>query len=182
VVVSDRRKVDASASPASVLYLIADTEQELPACPRSYAACQTPREIRIGNELARSYISQDKKPTAGNCSQSERYLNHLDSISPAMPIAGCPTTSLHREPLLHQRFALPGGHVFVGGGLLALMDSEDELASLLGHEIEHIDHYHCATCATAAGTAQNPLGDLIAIPIELFEAGYNKDQEIETRS
>jgi len=24
------------------------------------------------------------------------------------------------------------------------MDSEDELASVLGHEVEHIDHYHCA--------------------------------------
>jgi len=24
------------------------------------------------------------------------------------------------------------------------MTSEDELASVLGHEIEHIDHYHCA--------------------------------------
>jgi predicted Zn-dependent protease len=38
-------------------------------------------------------------------------------------------------------FALAGGHVYVGAGLVSLMDSEDELAALIGHEIEHIDHY-----------------------------------------
>lgn len=33
-------------------------------------------------------------------------------------------------------FALPGGHVFVGLGLLHQMTGEDELACVLGHEIE----------------------------------------------
>ena len=32
-------------------------------------------------------------------------------------------------------FALPGGHVYVSRGLLAIMNSEDELAGVLGHEI-----------------------------------------------
>jgi predicted Zn-dependent protease len=41
-------------------------------------------------------------------------------------------------------FSLPGGHVFVGEGLLDFMNSEDQLAFILGHGLEHIDHYHCA--------------------------------------
>jgi predicted Zn-dependent protease len=47
----------------------------------------------------------------------------------------------HYIPEDHFRnaFALPGGHVFIGKGLLDLMDSEDQLAAVLGHEIEHID-------------------------------------------
>ena len=77
-------------------------------------------------------------------------------------------------------FALPGGHVYVGGGLLAIMDSEDELAAVIGHEIEHIDHYHCADRVQQEQALRKiPLGGLVAIPIEVFEAGYRKDQELE---
>ena len=35
-------------------------------------------------------------------------------------------------------FALPGGHVYVTRGLLALVNSEDELAGVVGHEIGHV--------------------------------------------
>ena len=60
------------------------------------------------------------------------------------------------------------------------MDSEDELAAVLGHEIEHIDHYHCAERAQQEEALRRiPLGGLVAIPIFVFEAGYTKDQELE---
>src|SRR5207302_10175451 len=38
---------------------------------------------------------------------------------------------------------LPGGPVYIGEGMLDLMTAEDELANVLAHEVEHIDHYHC---------------------------------------
>jgi len=38
--------------------------------------------------------------------------------------------------------ALPGGHVYVTRGLLVLLDSEDELASVIGHEIVHVAARH----------------------------------------
>ena len=41
-------------------------------------------------------------------------------------------------------FAVTGAAVFIGGGLISLMTTEDRLAAVLGHEIEHVDHYHCA--------------------------------------
>ncbi len=60
------------------------------------------------------------------------------------------------------------------------MDSEDELAAVIGHEIEHIDHYHCAERVQQEQALRRiPLGELIALPVEVFEAGYNKDQEME---
>lgn len=34
-------------------------------------------------------------------------------------------------------FAIPGGHVFVTSGLIRLVDKEDELAGVIGHEIAH---------------------------------------------
>ena len=41
-------------------------------------------------------------------------------------------------------FAGPGGHVFVNTGILALMDSEAELASVLAHEFAHVTQRHIA--------------------------------------
>src|SRR5205809_7955889 len=60
------------------------------------------------------------------------------------------------------------------------MDSEDELAAVIGHEIEHIDHYHCAERVQQEQALRKiPLGELGALPVEIFEAGYSKDQELE---
>ncbi len=39
-------------------------------------------------------------------------------------------------------FALPGGYVYVSRGILALTNSEDELAGILGHEIIHVHRRH----------------------------------------
>ncbi len=39
-------------------------------------------------------------------------------------------------------FAIPGGYVFVTRGMLALLESEAELAGVLGHEISHVVRKH----------------------------------------
>jgi len=39
-------------------------------------------------------------------------------------------------------FALPGGYVYVSRGLLVLVNSEDELAGVMGHEIGHVAGRH----------------------------------------
>ncbi len=41
-------------------------------------------------------------------------------------------------------FALPGGHVYVSRGLLALASGETELANVIGHEITHAAERHAA--------------------------------------
>ena len=41
-------------------------------------------------------------------------------------------------------FAAPGGYIFVSRGLLALLNSEDELADVLAHEIIHVTRRHSA--------------------------------------
>ncbi len=41
-------------------------------------------------------------------------------------------------------FAGPGGHVFVNTGIIVLMDSEAELASVLAHEFSHVTQRHIA--------------------------------------
>jgi beta-barrel assembly-enhancing protease len=43
---------------------------------------------------------------------------------------------------VYNAFAIPAGHIFINSGLLAVMESEDELAGILAHEISHVVHRH----------------------------------------
>lgn len=61
-------------------------------------------------------------------------------------------------------FALPGGWVYVSRGLLALANSEDELANVIGHEIGHVAARHAAqreTRSTGVGVL-SALGSIAA--------------------
>ncbi len=55
-------------------------------------------------------------------------------------------------------FALPGGFIYVTRGLMGLMDSEAELASVLGHEIGHVTARHSVSMMSRAQLAQLGLG------------------------
>ncbi|MCI0549121.1 MAG: M48 family metalloprotease [Candidatus Rokubacteria bacterium] len=57
-------------------------------------------------------------------------------------------------------FALPGGYVFVTRGLLVLLNSEDELAGVVGHEIGHVAARHSVQQLSRAV----PLGVLTGLP------------------
>lgn len=181
IVWSERRKIDVQASPAAVLYLLADTEQELVRMPVHFTRMSDAEEIRIGNQIANSHsgpVAEDQKRKE---SEVERYLTQVGGRL-ALHAHRILPYKFHYVPneSMINAFALPGGHVYVGAGLLAMMDSEDELAAVLGHEIEHIDHYHCADRAQQEEALRRiPLGSLVAIPIFVFEAGYTKDQELE---
>jgi predicted Zn-dependent protease len=93
-------------------------------------------------------------------------------------------------------FALPGGHVYVSRGLLAIASREDELAGVIAHEVVHVAGRHhaqrqtrlagvgiLALPAVLAGAILGPIGDLIAAPGVLAGAGalasYSRAQELE---
>ena len=62
-------------------------------------------------------------------------------------------------------FALPGGYVYLTRGLLASLNSEAELASVIGHEISHITLHHGAKMMVRSIGAQIlSLGGIIASP------------------
>jgi beta-barrel assembly-enhancing protease len=181
VVVTERRKVDVPPDPAAVLYLVADTEQELTRMPVSFTRMSDQEEIAIGEELASRYSSGPNGAKDPETVKIEQYLTEVGSrLTPHAHRKLPYKFHFLRDRNMINAFALPGGHVFVGGGLLSLMDSEDELAAVLGHEIEHIDHYHCAQrIQQQKALHQIPFGGLVEIPLEVFEAGYSKDQELE---
>jgi predicted Zn-dependent protease len=62
-------------------------------------------------------------------------------------------------------FALPGGPVFITRGILGYMNSEAQMASVLGHEIGHITARHSVRQMSRAQLAQIGLiGAMIARP------------------
>lgn len=73
-------------------------------------------------------------------------------------------------------FALPGGHIYVSRGLLALANSEDELANVLGHEIIHVARHHAAQ-----QQAVNRYQSALMLPRSRAQtlAAYGRDMERE---
>lgn len=59
-------------------------------------------------------------------------------------------------------FALPGGYIYITRGILAYLNSESELAAVLGHELGHVTARHSVQQLTAA-TAANIGASLLQI-------------------
>ena len=73
-------------------------------------------------------------------------------------------------------FALPGGHIFISRGLLALVNEESELACVIGHEIVHAARRHSAqqqAVARAQGALMLPRSRAATL------AAYGRDMERE---
>jgi beta-barrel assembly-enhancing protease len=179
LVVSQARKVEAPFAPNALLYFVADTERELTRLPMKYTRISDEDEIKYGDQIA-SEIESSTQDDEGKV--VEAYLQTVGNRVAAKAYRKLPY-KFHYIPERNfvNAFAIPGGHVFMGAGLMALMENEDELAAVLGHEIEHIDHYHCAErLQLEAALRKIPIGKLIfVIPAAVFQDGYNKDQELE---
>ena len=91
-------------------------------------------------------------------------------------------------------FALPGGYVYVTRGVLAHLNSEAELAALLGHEIGHVSARHALRQppATLANNGDLTLGAILAPELsarsgqsllgtlsDALLAGYGREHELE---
>lgn len=67
-------------------------------------------------------------------------------------------------------FAIPGGHIYVTRGILAHLNSEAELASVLGHEIGHVTARHSVTQMSQQQLAQ--LGLVVGVALKPDLARY----------
>jgi len=65
-------------------------------------------------------------------------------------------------------FALPGGPVYVNTGIIELCDSEDQLASVLAHEMSHVAARHATEMLTTENITQLAL--IAAISVVRFRS------------
>jgi predicted Zn-dependent protease len=158
-------------------------------------------------------VSIDKKLGAQNAAmvEEEMGLYHHDSLYHLVNAVGNKLVSrLKTNPFEFKffiadspepnAFALPGGYVYVTRGILVLLQSEDELAGIMAHEIIHVTQRHSVKQAqkglltgilkvpgnlinTVTGTR---IGNIINTPIDFstkaFIAKYSRGHESESDS
>jgi predicted Zn-dependent protease len=149
------------------------------------AAAQVEREIGLVHAPVEEYLAQIGKRLVERSSGLRTGISYRFAIVDMV------------EP---NAFALPGGFVYVSRGMLALLNSEDELASVVAHEIGHVSARHHlrhalletplipVRLATGIGslatgivspTLGRVVGALGSAPGSLFLASYSRGQEEE---
>jgi len=100
------------------------------------------------------------------------------------------TFTLLDSPVVNA-FALPGGYVYVTRGLLALANSEAELAGVIAHEIGHVTARHTANRVTTglfanlgaavlgAALGSQAVADLAQVGAAAAVQSYSREQEME---
>ncbi len=102
------------------------------------------------------------------------------------------TVALLDSPI-ENAFAIPGGYIYVTRQLLALMNSEAELASVMGHEVGHVAARHSASrnqratiggvlaAVVGAAAGNSAAGQLVGTAArtgaQLVVLKYGRDQE-----
>lgn len=89
-------------------------------------------------------------------------------------------------------FAIPGCYIYVTRGLLAIMNSEDELASVLGHEVGHVVADHSARRQNTAtltslgallagiATGSGDIAQMAGQAAQIYTLSYSREQEFES--
>jgi beta-barrel assembly-enhancing protease len=180
---SQRRTKSTAVSANAILDMAADAQHDLTRIPMHFTRLSDEQEIVIGRELSERYAAQQRNLTPEE-EAFEKYVRR---------VGGTVAAHAHR-PLPYffyvlpdhnmiNAFSLPGGPVYIGEGMLDLMETEDELAAILAHEVEHIDHYHCVERVQIEAKLKNAnlelMGQLLRTPLEFWQAGYHKDEEFE---
>lgn len=133
----------------------------------AYRGAQTPQVERVGRRVA---------------------------VQSGLSNAGGDFTVTLLDSPVENAFAIPGGYVYVTRQLLALMNSEAELASVLGHEVGHVAARHSAKRNTRAQlgslaaavlggvTGSNLVGRAAGMGSQLYTLGFSRTQEFQADS
>lgn len=140
----------------------------------------TADEIRAGDALFLAFQKSQGFADTPESKAIEAYLQKVGDKVAANAKRKVPYKfHLDPHPGFRSAVAYPGGQIVVGGGVLALMTHEDELAVVLGHEIEHIDLGQCAQ-RVIDEMQKNHLtpAQFDQLSIDVFGGPYGKDGEL----
>ena len=123
------------------------------------------QEIQMGRdahpEVVRQFGIYGEKPELNRMVEDIGRRLAAKSDRPNLPW----TFTLLDTPMVNA-MALPGGYIYITRGMMERINSEDELAGVLGHEITHVTARHAAQQISRAQLAQFGLilGSVIAGP------------------
>lgn len=130
------------------------------------------QEIAIGQQSHQEIIKQfgvyDEKPELNRLVDRIGKELAASSERPNLPW----TFTLLDSPIVNA-MALPGGYIYVTRGMMERINSEDELAGVIGHEIAHVTARHSAQQISRSQLAQFGLvlGAVVAGPEVLQQYG-----------
>ncbi|MFQ5708506.1 MAG: M48 family metalloprotease [bacterium] len=145
-------------------------------------------EIKLGAEADKGIVAQYG---LYNDAKIAEYVNQLGQKM--VRISHRPNLAFHfrllDSPVINA-FALPGGYVYITRGILAYLNSEAELAGVMGHEIGHVTARHGAKAYTRAQLAQvgfglgsvvspqfRALSNVAQVGVGLLFLRFSRDQE-----
>ncbi len=152
----------------------------VPASAGAAPELSTADEIRAGDALFDSFRQSQGFADTTESKAIEAYLQKIGDKVAANAHRKLPYKfHLDPHPGFRSAVAYPGGQIVVGGGVLALMTHEDELAVVLGHEIEHIDLKQCAQRVVDAMKKDHLTSDQFdKLSIDDFGSPYGKEGEL----
>lgn len=152
---------------------------------RSISASDKAQGAQANPELVKQYGGRYTGPQAAFVERVGKRVAVQSGLSNAQ---GDFTVTTLNSPV-ENAFAIPGGYIYVTRQLLALMNSEAELASVLGHEVGHVAARHSQSRNTrstigsilAAGagllTGSNLASQVVGTGAQLYTLKYGRDQE-----
>ncbi len=136
--------------------------QQNPVTGEEQNVSMTPQdEVALGLQAAPTMVAQFGGPERND--EIQRLVDQVGAklISASPELANSPWqwefTVLDDDETINA-FALPGGQLFVTDALLRIMDTEGELAGVLGHEIGHVVGRHGAQQMAKAQLTQGLTG------------------------
>lgn len=181
---TERKKPETPIGWSAIMRLVADIQRQAESVPLSATRIGDEDERKIGIQMADQY-GLTARALQPESLQIQNYLNRVgDKVARSVNRPGIPYRFYFDENAAFvDAYSLPGGHIVVGKGLLDLMESEDELAMVLGHEIAHVDRRHCVERLQYEVVARKLHLEIpywfASLPVAVFQAGYSKELELE---
>ncbi|HUP47831.1 MAG TPA: M48 family metalloprotease [Thermoanaerobaculia bacterium] len=158
---------------------------------REFNIVSEAQEIQMGREAHQQVIRQfgvyAEKPELNRLVDAVGHRIASTSDRPNLPW----TFTLLDTPMVNA-MALPGGYIYITRGMVERINSEDELAGVLGHEIAHVTARHAAQRISRAQLAQfgmvlgavvagpevvQQYGQLAELAVTLLFQRYSRSQE-----
>ena len=121
-------------------------------------------EIRLGEQLAKEVETELTLLRLSALTQLVNTIGvRLKDASPEPAFRLFPYTFRVVDSSEVNAFALPGGPIYVNSGIVELCDTEDELASVIGHEMSHVAARHATQMLTTQNLTQLALIAAISV-------------------